>query len=366
MFWLLRRISKVFLVCLVVLVASAGTSTLVRSAAAQAPDLEISDRNVTPTTLEVGQDLSLSATVTNVGDAESDSTDLIFLESLDGAIDTLTDRRIGSSSIGSLEAAESEQGNELFETDQIGTFFYGACVVAVDDEIEIANNCSTGVQVTVMAPPAPDLVISANDAQPRSVEVNDPVNLSATVLNQGNGDAATTTLVYFRSTDPTITIDDEPVDSEFVRALKNNESLSDTGEDTPDSAGTFYYGACVTAVSGESNPNNNCSPTPIEVTVTDPPPPTEPDLRVINFVPIPTNLQVGQTLNLAATVENQGDGTANATTLRFYQSNTITISDSDREVGSWIGSAACSQQTVSREAISSRPIKQEASFSALA
>ncbi len=331
MFWLLRCISKVFLICLAVLLMGGGTSTLVRSAAAQAPDLEISDRSVTPTTLAVGQDLSLSATVTNVGDAASDGTDLIFLESLDSAI-APTDRQIGSSSIGGLEPTESDSGNEQFETDQVGTFFYGACVVEVDGETETANNCSTGVQVTVTAPPAPDLVISVNDAQPRSVEVNDPVGLSATVLNQGDGDAATTTLRFFRSTDPVITTGDDEVDRDAIGALGASASQEGEGQDNPSQAGTFFYGACVNAVAGESDPDNNCSPG-IEVTVTAAPPPTEPDLIVINFAPIPTSLQVGQTLNFSATVVNQGDGAAEATILRFYQSNNATIRNNDREVG---------------------------------
>ena len=84
--------------------------------------------------------------------------------------------------------------------------------------------------------------------------------LSATVRNQGNGLSASTTLRFYQSTDETITTTDAEVGTAAVGGLAasatSSESISLTA---PSSAGTYYYGACVDPVSGESATGNNCS-----------------------------------------------------------------------------------------------------------
>ena len=78
--------------------------------------------------------------------------------------------------------------------------------------------------------------------------------------NQGDEPSAATTLRYYRSTDATITSDDEEVGTDAIGALNpsaiNGVLISLTA---PASAGTYYYGACVESVSGESDTDNNCS-----------------------------------------------------------------------------------------------------------
>ena len=84
--------------------------------------------------------------------------------------------------------------------------------------------------------------------------------MSTTVRNQGTGESAATTLRYYRSTDATISTGDTEVGTDAVSALAasstSNQSISLTA---PSTAGTYYYGACVDPVSGESNSQNNCS-----------------------------------------------------------------------------------------------------------
>ena len=98
-----------------------------------------------------------------------------------------------------------------------------------------------------------------------------------TVRNDGDNVSSTTTLHYYRSTDVTITTADTEVGNDTVRALMasgtSEESVSLTA---PSSAGTYYYGACVDAVTGESNTTNNCSGS-VRVTVSETPP--RPELR---------------------------------------------------------------------------------------
>ena len=84
--------------------------------------------------------------------------------------------------------------------------------------------------------------------------------LSATVRNQGSGPSASTTLRYYRSTDATITTGDTQVGTDAVGTLSASGTSDESATVTaPSSPGTYYYGACVDDVTGESDTSNNCS-----------------------------------------------------------------------------------------------------------
>ena len=93
--------------------------------------------------------------------------------------------------------------------------------------------------------------------------------LSVTVRSQGTEQAAATTLRYYRSDDATISTNDTEVGTDAVSGLATL-ATSDHSIDltAPSDAGTYYYGACVDGVSGESNTGNNCS-SAVTVTVGD-------------------------------------------------------------------------------------------------
>ena len=96
-----------------------------------------------------------------------------------------------------------------------------------------------------------------NDNSP---ETGGTFTFSAMVRNVGDGDAAATTLRYYRSTDATITTSDTEEGTDAVEALgagaTSNEDIALT---LPSSVGTYYYGACVEVVAGELDTTNNCS-----------------------------------------------------------------------------------------------------------
>ena len=123
---------------------------------------------------------------------------------------------------------------------------------------------------------SPDLVVESPSVNNSSPNAGQSFTLRATVRNQGNGQSASTTLRYYRSSDATISTSDTQEGTDGVSALSASgtspESISVTA---PSSSGTYYYGACVESVSGESNTGNNCS-SAVSVTVAPvaPPPPT--------------------------------------------------------------------------------------------
>ena len=94
----------------------------------------------------------------------------------------------------------------------------------------------------------------------------------------------------------------------------------------PETAGTYYYGACVDPVPNETNTTNNCSQS-VQVTVT-----AAPNLTVGSPSVTDSTPQPGGAFTLSVTVRNDGSADADATTLRFYQSTDATITTSDTEV----------------------------------
>ena len=117
---------------------------------------------------------------------------------------------------------------------------------------------------------APDLVVQTPSVSDSSPNTGETFTLSATVRNQGNGRSASTTLRYYRSLDATISTGDTEVGADTVSDLSasgaTDESISLTA---PSTAETYYYGACVDPVSGESDTRNNCSRA-VTVTVASP------------------------------------------------------------------------------------------------
>ena len=89
----------------------------------------------------------------------------------------------------------------------------------------------------------------------------------ATVENQGNGSSSSTTLRYYRSTNSIISTGDTLLGTDAVSALSpNGTSPENLPTTAPNTDGTYWVGACVDAVSGESPTNNQCS-TGVEITV---------------------------------------------------------------------------------------------------
>ena len=306
------------------------------------PDLVVESPSVSDGSPAAGAGFTLSATVRNAGDGASAGTTLRYYRSTDAAI-TTSDTAAGTDPVGGLAASgSSSQSVDVTAPSTSGTYYYGACVDSVAGESDTANNCSASVGVTVSAveppPPPPqthpDLVVESPSVSDGSPAAGAGFTLSATVRNAGDGASAGTTLRYYRSTDATVTTSDTEVGTDaIVGGLSAGASSSESiGLTAPSSSGTYYYGACVDSVTGESDTTNNCSGS-VQVTVLAPPPPTNPDLVVGLPSVSDGSLETGDSFTLSATVENAGDGASAATTLRYYRSTDAAITTSDTEVG---------------------------------
>ena len=323
------------------------------------PDLTVGSPSVNDSSLDTGESFTLSATVRNEGAAAAAATTLRYYRST-GTI-TTTDAEVGTGAVEALGAgATSPESISLTAPSSAGTYYYGACVDAVAGESATTNNCSGSVQVDVSEPPVqtnPDLTVGSPSVNDSSLDTGESFTLSATVRNEGAAAAAATTLRYYRSTDGTITTTDAEVGTGAVEALgagaTSPESISLTALS---SAGTYYYGACVDAVAGESDTTNNCSGS-VQVDVSEPPVQTNPDLTVGSPSVNDSSLDTGESFTLSATVRNDGAGAAAATTLRYYRSTDATITTSDAEVGTGaveaLAAGATSPESISLTALSS-------------
>ena len=206
----------------------------------------------------------------NDGDGAAAATTLRYYRSTDGTI-TTSDTEEGTDAMRGLSAgATSPESISLTAPSSAGTYYYGACVDAATGESDTTNNCSSAVSVTVSAPPPPPPPPAGPDVRVYAISVSTSpsgtgpggsVGLSASVRNYGDVSSAATTLRYYRSTDDTITTSDTEEGTDAVGGLSAGATISGLGDNlnAPSTPGTYYYGACVDAVTGESDTTNNCS-----------------------------------------------------------------------------------------------------------
>ena len=117
---------------------------------------------------------------------------------------------------------------------------------------------SENTRGTTLLPP--DLLPSSIRISQSSVGPDASFTLYITVQNSGGVSSGTTQIKYYRSTDSTITSSDSVVSTDNVGTLAPGGSTDKTVTiNAPSSPGTYYYGAIVETVSGETNNANNSS-----------------------------------------------------------------------------------------------------------
>ena len=281
--------------------------------------------------LSPGGSFSLSVGVRNDGNGSSAATTLRYYRSTDTIV-TTSDTEEGTDDLPSLApSATSSQSVSLTAPTTAGTYYYGACVDAVEGESDTTNNCSESLTITVDGDP-PDLVVLGPGVGSGSRDPGEMFRLLVTVHNQGAGGSAATTVKFYRSTDATITTSDTLEGTGAVNALVPSGGSAETILLTaPSTDGTYHYGACVDAVPRESDTTNNCS-TSVQVTVPRPEEGPAPDLVVGAPSVTEDELDVGETFTLSVTVTNDGDEASAATTLRYYRSTDEVISTFDTQV----------------------------------
>ncbi|MCI5137422.1 MAG: hypothetical protein D3922_03190, partial [Candidatus Electrothrix sp. AR1] len=230
------------------------------------PDLIVISPSVSDNTLTPGQSFTVYATVKNQGTATANTSTLLYYRSTDATIST-ADFLIGNDAVSSLATnATSTQNISAAAPSFEGTYWFGACVNAVSGESDTTNQCSNGVQVSVIAA-KPDLTVISPSVSDSALTPGQSFIINATAKNQGTATANSSTLRYYRSADSTITTSDTVLTTNTVASLTAGaSSAQSTSVTAPTSEGTYWVGACVDTVTNESNTGNQCS-TGVQITV---------------------------------------------------------------------------------------------------
>ena len=284
------------------------------------------------TILDSGDFFTFSVRVRNIGDTQASSTTLRYYQSIDSRI-SRNDSQLDTDSVSSLASVGTDTESTRVNVPLAGTFYYYGCVDPVSGESDTSNNCSNVIVVTAEdAASGPDLIVSDAYISPRSpLNPGQSFTIFAEVENIGDTRASSSRLNYFITRSRTGTIlGSDIIGQDTVSSLSasrtRDESFSSRAPSTP---GTYYYGACVNSVSGESNPDNNCSARYILV-VNEPP---KPDLTAeVVSVGSDDDQYVEEEFTFSARVRNIGDASTSGSTLRFYRSTNSTISTSDTQL----------------------------------
>ena len=129
-----------------------------------------------------------------------------------------------------------------------------------------------------------DLAVQSFEASQATLTPGTSFTLSVTVQNNGPGDAQNIGISYYHSSMQGLSAQD-PVQWQgtvWVDSLASGESITESITlNAPTTPGTYYYGAWLAGVSGDTNIHNNVA-TEVGVTVSDstPDPPPEPSSSV--------------------------------------------------------------------------------------
>ena len=122
------------------------------------PDMVVESPSVSDPGPSAGANFTLSVRVRNAGDGAAPAATLRFYRSADAAVST-SDAQVGSAAVAELAASGSAAASVALTAPRApGTYYYGACVDAVEGESDAANNCSAAVRrSTCIARQAADL-----------------------------------------------------------------------------------------------------------------------------------------------------------------------------------------------------------------
>lgn len=218
-----------------------------------------------------GTELQMELTFENNGEPDVESPNVGYYLS-DNSVISATDTLVYAETGYTLGRDAPLQQTAIFSlpgnTEQ-GNYFLGAYVDhdGLIDETTVANN----VAYYPVSVPPPDLTLIGRGVSTDVLIVEQSFNTWGNVQNNG-AVASATTLRFYVSTNATISVSDTQIGSAAVPALDGGASLAvGTAVMAPATPGTYWIGACVDSVNGETVTSNQCS-TGLEVIVEEAPP----------------------------------------------------------------------------------------------
>ncbi|UOQ53320.1 CARDB domain-containing protein [Hymenobacter cellulosivorans] len=174
----------------------------------------------------------------------------------------------------------------------------------------------------------PDLIVQSPSVSATSVAVGNTVSLGGTVRNQGGGDASSSQLGYYLSTDNTLSSGDLLLGTSSGGALAAGQTTARAGTfsiPTGVTPGTYYvvYAADPAGAVTESNETNNTTSLTLTIVA------ALPDLVVSQTALSPASAPAGTTVSASCLLTNSGTAAAAQNTMAFYLSTDASLSSND-------------------------------------
>ena len=304
-----------------------------------APDLGVATPIVSPSSVAVGGNFTLSVTVTNGGDTVSPPATVIYYRSIDSRI-TTNDEIVGSKPVSGLAATTGSTSSfiVLIAPPPAGTYYYGAYVTPVSGETATANNITaTAAPLTVTGGDNLSVTIYSSLS---TVAPQQTFNLIATVRNNGKTASSVTTLQAYQRSGSTNVFNPIGGTTTVQSIGVNSARIAYIELAAPSSPGIYSYR--VQIVSGTTKISNV-----IFVTVANPV-----DLSVNTPTVDKSTVAPGETFTLTTTVSNVGTAsfTGSNITLRYFRSTDTTLNatdDSDTQIGTDLTATISASSTTS-------------------
>ncbi|HEV8336613.1 MAG TPA: M36 family metallopeptidase [Candidatus Polarisedimenticolia bacterium] len=296
------------------------------------PDLAVLTVSDPPAIAASGSSFTATDTTTNQGAAAAGASANRYYLSLDPQPDASDPPLAGGRSLPALApGAVSTAAAGLTVPAAIpgGLYYLIACAddPDLDAESDETNNCrvSSGRLQVLQA----DLVETSVGNPPASAAPGGSFLISDTAANQGTAAAAGSVTRHYLSTDTVRDGGDLLLGgSRAVAALAVGASSAGTSSVTvpaPTPAGAYFLLACADdlAAVGESDEGNNCRASSAKIQV------TRPDLIEASVSDPPAAAGAGSAFPITDTVQNQGNGSAGGSAVRFYLSLDLQRDPSD-------------------------------------
>ncbi|NQE45143.1 hypothetical protein C5S31_03850 [ANME-1 cluster archaeon GoMg2] len=274
------------------------------------PDLIIQDISVDPYSPQKGATVTFTVKIKNQGSGSAGSSTVKYY--IDGSY-------VASDSVPSLSAGSTSTQTFTWTADTCGNVQVKAVADANNavSESNEGNNYKTKT-VSVICD-KPDLIVTSIIFNPNPANKDDNVIVSVTVTNQGTGDAGPH--YEFLGYPDRYTLLKEWYCSGLNAGA--SKTFTHTLEDVQHSD---TYEACADwgQVVQESNENNNCLTAYLEVKESE----QKPDLVIQDISWSPSSPEQGDTITFTVKIKNQGTGSAESSTVKYYIDSSYVASDS--------------------------------------
>ncbi|HEX8329206.1 MAG TPA: CARDB domain-containing protein [Hymenobacter sp.] len=302
-------------------------------------DLTIQQASVNPQNVTAGSPLTMNCNIANQGNATATSSSVGFYFSTNATLDA-ADQLLTSQYGGQLTPSfpATRNGTAAVPPGLTPGTYYILFVADFQNQVGETNENNNVVAVSfTVALPGVDLVVQQEQLYQNPTVAGNQVQLYATMVNQGNTAASSSTVGYYLSTNQTFDAADVLLSSSVGGFLIANQ-LSYRSASPLVPAGTVpgtYYVLFVADPANavtETNENNNVRS--LLLTVVAP----SIDLQMQNASLGQTSSAPGGIISATCSLFNQGNAQANPATVGYYLSTNQTLDASDVLLSNTTGS----------------------------